>query len=223
MKLRRRIVEHPFGTIKAWMGATHFLMKRLKNVKTEISLHVLAYNLKRVMQILGAGPLIAAMRTWSAAPRLAHASPQRPRVFTQPRPIADVRPASLRTAASDVTAASPAATQMWPRAPAGGRPLTYFPLGVLSVRSPHGPEWPMAARAWRLCRTVVAHWPSERGLLMLETYELYFQTHGPPRFEALTSRSGEHVMAAARRRLAEEGAKSVEVRQFGRLLFRLTA
>ncbi len=63
MKLRRRIVEHPFGTIKAWMGSTHFLMKRLRNVKTEISLHVLAYNLKRVMQILGTEPLIAAIRT----------------------------------------------------------------------------------------------------------------------------------------------------------------
>ena len=62
MKLRRRIVEHPFGTIKAWMGATHFLMKRLNNVKTEISLHVLAYNLKRVTQILGVGPLIAAIQ-----------------------------------------------------------------------------------------------------------------------------------------------------------------
>jgi transposase len=62
MKLRRRIVEHPFGTIKAWMGHTHFLMKRLPNVKTEISLHVLAYNLKRVMQILRAGPLIAAIQ-----------------------------------------------------------------------------------------------------------------------------------------------------------------
>ena len=62
MKLRRGIVEHPFGTIKAWMGSTHFLMRRLKNVKTEISLHILAYNLKRVMQILGNGPLIAAMR-----------------------------------------------------------------------------------------------------------------------------------------------------------------
>ena len=62
MKLRRRIVEHPFGTIKAWMGHTHFLMKGLKNVRTEISLQVLAYNLKRVMQILGTGPLIAAMR-----------------------------------------------------------------------------------------------------------------------------------------------------------------
>jgi transposase len=63
MRARRRTVEHPFGTIKAWMGSTHFLMKRLKNVKTEISLHVLAYNLKRVMQILGTKPLIAAMQT----------------------------------------------------------------------------------------------------------------------------------------------------------------
>jgi transposase len=63
MRLRRSIVEHPFGTLKAWMGATHFLMKRLKNVKTEISLHVLAYNLKRVVQILGVGPLIAAIQT----------------------------------------------------------------------------------------------------------------------------------------------------------------
>ena len=59
MRARRRIVEHPFGTIKAWMGSTHFLMKRLRNVRTEISLHVLAYNLKRVMQILGTKPLVA--------------------------------------------------------------------------------------------------------------------------------------------------------------------
>lgn len=62
MKLRRRIVEHPFGTIKAWMGHTHFLMKRLANVKTEISLHILAYNLKRAIQILGTRPLMAAMQ-----------------------------------------------------------------------------------------------------------------------------------------------------------------
>jgi hypothetical protein len=61
--LERRIVEHPFSTIKAWMGSTHILMKRLKNVKTEISLYVLGYNLKRVMQILEAKPLIAAMQT----------------------------------------------------------------------------------------------------------------------------------------------------------------
>lgn len=63
MRARRRIVEHPFGTIKAWMGHTHFQMKRLNNVKTEISLHVLAYNMKRVMQILGTQPLMAAIRT----------------------------------------------------------------------------------------------------------------------------------------------------------------
>jgi transposase len=62
MRARRRIVEHPFGTIKAWMGHTHFLMKRLPNVKTEIGLHVLAYNLKRVMAILGTQPLIAAIQ-----------------------------------------------------------------------------------------------------------------------------------------------------------------
>jgi transposase len=63
MRARRRTVEHPFGTIKAWMGSTHFLTKRLKNVRTEISLHVLAYNLKRVMAILGTKPLIAAIQT----------------------------------------------------------------------------------------------------------------------------------------------------------------
>ncbi len=62
MRARRRTVEHPFGTIKAWMGSTHFLMKRLTNVKTEIGLHILANNLKRVMQIIGVGPLMTAMR-----------------------------------------------------------------------------------------------------------------------------------------------------------------
>ena len=62
MRQRRETVEHPFGTIKARMGATHFLMKRLKNVRTEMALSVLAYNLTRVMNILGIGPLIAAIR-----------------------------------------------------------------------------------------------------------------------------------------------------------------
>ncbi len=62
MRERRETVEHPFGTIKSRMGATHFLMKRLKNVRTEMALHVLAYNLTRVMNILGIGPLIQAMR-----------------------------------------------------------------------------------------------------------------------------------------------------------------
>jgi transposase len=62
MRLRRQTVEHPFGTIKGWMGATHFLTRRLKNVATEMALQVLAYNLKRVMAIVGVGPLIAALR-----------------------------------------------------------------------------------------------------------------------------------------------------------------
>jgi hypothetical protein len=61
MRQRRETVEHPFGTIKYWMGATHFQMKRLKKVGTEMALHVLAYNLKRVMNIMGVGALIAAM------------------------------------------------------------------------------------------------------------------------------------------------------------------
>jgi transposase len=62
MRQRRETVEHPFGTIKARMGATHFLMKTLPRVATEMALHVLAYNLTRVMNILGIGPLMAAMR-----------------------------------------------------------------------------------------------------------------------------------------------------------------
>jgi len=62
MRQRRETVEHPFGTLKARMGATHFLMKRLRNVRTEMALSVLAYNLTRVMNILGIGPLIAAIR-----------------------------------------------------------------------------------------------------------------------------------------------------------------
>jgi hypothetical protein len=49
MRERRQTVEHPFGTIKSWMGATHFQMKTLKNVGTEMALHVLAYNMKRVI------------------------------------------------------------------------------------------------------------------------------------------------------------------------------
>jgi CII-binding regulator of phage lambda lysogenization HflD len=53
MTLRRRTVEHVFGTLKHWMGSTHFLMKTLAHVSTEMSLHVLAYNLKRVIAILG--------------------------------------------------------------------------------------------------------------------------------------------------------------------------
>jgi hypothetical protein len=63
MRIRRQTVEHPFGTLKAWMGATHFLTKQLKNVSTEMSLHVLAYSIKRVINILRPTMLMEAMIT----------------------------------------------------------------------------------------------------------------------------------------------------------------
>ena len=62
MRERRETAEHPFGTIKARMGATHFLMKTLPRVASEMALHVLAYNLTRAMNIMGVGPLLAAIR-----------------------------------------------------------------------------------------------------------------------------------------------------------------
>ena len=62
MRIRRRTVEHPFGTIKLWMGSAHFLTRTLPRVSTEMSLHVLAYNLKRVMKLLGTESLMQAMR-----------------------------------------------------------------------------------------------------------------------------------------------------------------
>ena len=62
MKQRRCTVEHVFGTLKFWMGSAHFLMKRLKNVGTEMSLHVLAYNLRRVLNILGVEEMMRAIR-----------------------------------------------------------------------------------------------------------------------------------------------------------------
>jgi transposase len=62
MRQRRETAEHPFGTLKMRMGATHFLMKRLPKVATEMALHVLAYNLTRVMNIMGIQPLMAAIR-----------------------------------------------------------------------------------------------------------------------------------------------------------------
>ena len=61
MQARRQTVEHPFGTLKAWMGATHFLMKTLPKVSTEMSLHVLAYNMLRVINMLGVSTLITQM------------------------------------------------------------------------------------------------------------------------------------------------------------------
>jgi transposase len=60
---RRQTVEHPFATLKAWMGATHFLTRTLAKVRTEMSLQVLAYNMKRVIRLLGTATLIKAMQT----------------------------------------------------------------------------------------------------------------------------------------------------------------
>jgi len=62
-QLRRETLEHVFGTLKSWMGPAHFLTKRLRNVRTEMSLQVLAYNMKRAMQILGVPLLLEAMRS----------------------------------------------------------------------------------------------------------------------------------------------------------------
>ena len=63
MKIRRCTIEHTFGTLKSWMGATHFLTKTKEHVSTEMSLHILAYKLKRVMKIMGGGNLMKAMAT----------------------------------------------------------------------------------------------------------------------------------------------------------------
>jgi transposase len=62
MRVRRATVEHPFGTIKSWMGATHFQMKTLPRVSTEMSLHVLSYNMKRAINLLGTEKIIATIR-----------------------------------------------------------------------------------------------------------------------------------------------------------------
>jgi Transposase DDE domain len=62
MRIRRQTVEHPFGTIKAWMGATPFLTRAIERVSTDISLHVLAYNIKRVVKLLGSEAVMKAMR-----------------------------------------------------------------------------------------------------------------------------------------------------------------
>ena len=63
MRIRRQTVEHPFGTIKSWMGSAHFLTRRhWTGSSTEMSLHVLAYNLKRVIQIVGMTTLMTAIK-----------------------------------------------------------------------------------------------------------------------------------------------------------------
>jgi hypothetical protein len=61
MIIRRQTVDHCFGTLKAWMGGTHFLTKTLEKVKTEMSLQVLAYNMKRMINIFGVRPLMQAI------------------------------------------------------------------------------------------------------------------------------------------------------------------
>jgi transposase len=65
MRIRRCLVEHPFGTIKSWMGATHFMTKGLERVKTEMSLHVLAYNVKRLMSLHGVAGMMEAIRAYA--------------------------------------------------------------------------------------------------------------------------------------------------------------
>lgn len=66
MTLRRRTIEHVFGTLKHWMGSTHFLMRGLAHVGTEMSLHVLAYNFKRVINLLGVAKTMKAIRLLAA-------------------------------------------------------------------------------------------------------------------------------------------------------------
>jgi len=64
MRLRRQTVEHPFGTLKAWIGATHFLTKTLAGVSMEMSLHVLAYNFKRLLSIMGSELMMIPAKAW---------------------------------------------------------------------------------------------------------------------------------------------------------------
>ena len=93
MRIRRATVEHPFGTLKAWMGATHFKTRTLEKVRTEMSLHVLAYNLKRVIADPWDRPAHRgdAGLTSPIAPRDQH-HPRQDRVLTQPRPCVDGTP-----------------------------------------------------------------------------------------------------------------------------------
>ena len=65
MRIRRSTVEHPYATIKAWMGSTHFLTKGLERVKVEMSLHVLAYNFSRLLTLLGMQGMLAAIRAYA--------------------------------------------------------------------------------------------------------------------------------------------------------------
>lgn len=71
MRMRRETIEHTFGTFKAWMGATQFKMKTLKHVATEMALHVLAYNIKRVLEIVGLKKLLKAIAAFLFVPLVA--------------------------------------------------------------------------------------------------------------------------------------------------------
>jgi macrodomain Ter protein organizer (MatP/YcbG family) len=102
MRQRRETAEHPFATLKMRMGATHFLMKRLPKVANEMALHVLAYNLTRVMNILGIQPLrhpgIVKSRTTAGFTSSCSSNILRQNVFTRPRPISDIGLAAERPA-----------------------------------------------------------------------------------------------------------------------------
>src|SRR5262249_42221068 len=92
MRQRRETVEHPFGTMKARMGATHFLPKTLPKVAAEMALSVLAYNLTRIMNIVGAKPLMAALAACGQPGLALRTPPHHSHIITQPRP----HPHSLR-------------------------------------------------------------------------------------------------------------------------------
>ena len=83
MTLRRSTIEHVFGTLKHWMGSTHFMMKTMARVGTEMSLHVLAYNLKRAMSVLGIAKMMKGMRLAGrkSLQTLVHASIRRLETF----------------------------------------------------------------------------------------------------------------------------------------------
>jgi hypothetical protein len=90
MRLCRETVEHPFGTMKARMGATHFLTKTLPKVAAEMALSVPAYNLTRVMNIVGSKPLMACDRGLRPSRSWLLTDFPGKRVFTRPRPFSDI-------------------------------------------------------------------------------------------------------------------------------------
>jgi hypothetical protein len=102
MRQRRETAEHPFATLKMRMGATHFLMKRLPKVATEMALHVLAYNLTRVMNIMGIQPLISRhseVANNGCFTSSCSSNILRQNVFTRPRPKPDMLGLKSRSAA----------------------------------------------------------------------------------------------------------------------------